>query len=519
MTCPVANFFVRRRNNQPAICITFAQTLNHLPMSHIPASSGSAARWMALALPAALSLPTVARCADALPNPPLPASPKSQPNIVLIISDDSRYLDLGCYGSENAITPNIDRLASEGLRFNRFYQAVSMSSPTRHCLYTGLYPVRSGAYPNHTYVYDGTRSVAHYLQDLGYRVALQGKRHINPVASFPFEYLGKEGQNPSKELIGNFLKESAESKQPFCLFVCSHDSHSPWNRGNPDLFLADTLHLPDNFVDTPQTRDAYRRYLAEINQLDSDIGMIDKLVAKHGLRDNTIFIYTSEQGYSFPFAKWTCYDAGLHTAFLVRWPGVIEPGSTTDALCEYVDVVPTLVTLAGGKPAKGLDGKSFDQVLLGKTDQHKEYVYALQTSRGIIRGPKCYGIRTVSDGRFRYIRNLSPEIKFQCAATGKADSGQDANAFDSWREKAATDDQARFLVDRYEYRPAEEYYDLQNDPFEMHNLIQAPEHQERIAQMRKKLDAWMQDQGDQGQATEMKAMERLWANRDKEKYQ
>ena len=126
-----------------------------------------------------------------------------KPNFVFVIADDCTYRDIGCYGGQ-AHTPNIDRLAGEGMRFTDCFQAAPMCSPTRHNIYTGLYPVKSGAYPNHTFAKPGTKSVVHYLQPLGYRVALSGKRHINPPEVFPFEYLAAVGNNPNFELIDNF---------------------------------------------------------------------------------------------------------------------------------------------------------------------------------------------------------------------------------------------------------------------------------------------------------------------------
>ena len=109
-----------------------------------------------------------------------------QPNIVFIIADDLTFTDISSYGGQNVDTPHIDSIGEEGMRFTRCFQASAMCSPTRHNIYTGLYPVKSGAYPNATLAYDGTKSVAHYLGDAGYRVALTGKRHIWPPEVFPF---------------------------------------------------------------------------------------------------------------------------------------------------------------------------------------------------------------------------------------------------------------------------------------------------------------------------------------------
>lgn len=430
-------------------------------------------------------------------------------NIVLVIADDCRFLDLGCYGSPDAITPNIDRLAAEGVRFTRFFQATAMSSATRHCLLTGLYPVRSGAYPNHTRLNDGVGTLPQYLKQAGYRVALEGKRHIAPIEAFPFEYLSNEQQRTVyPELIEPFLADVARSGEPFFLYVGSTEPHDPWNKGDQSLWNPDDLTLPCNLVDTPATRKQFRNYLAEINELDNQVGAVDALLHKYGLDENTIFIFTSEQGYSFPFGKWTCYDEGLHTGFVIRWPGTVKPGRVTDAMCEYVDVTPTLVDIAGGKIPEGLDGRSFLPVIKGETDSFKNEVYGIQTSRGIFFGPEYYAIRSIRNERYAYIMNLTPEATFKCMSTNPKKGW-----WMSWKEKAATDEFARRQVERYQKRPAEELYDIVNDPFQTRNLADDPQYAGEKARMRAKLLQWMESQGDKGHQTEMEALEHMVKHR------
>lgn len=436
-------------------------------------------------------------------------SSAERPNIVLMIADDCRYLDLGCYGSPDAITPNIDRIAEQGMKFNRFFQAASMSSPTRHCLLSGMYPVRSGAYPNHTFIQDGIRTLPSYLSEAGYRVAMQGKRHIAPKESFPFEYLGTHNdRDVDPDLIEPFLAEMAQSKEPFFLYVASTDPHSPWTRGDQSLFSPESLTIPPSLVDTPETRREYANYLAEINKLDEDLGSVDALLEKYGLSENTIFIFTSEQGHSFPFAKWTCYDAGLRTGFVVRWNGVVQPGTEVDAMCEYVDVVPTLIDIAGGKVPKDIDGKSFAHVIKGGKDKHKDYVYGLQTSRGIFSGPEYYGIRVVRDENYSYIVNFTPEVPFQCTSTTKRDK-----VWSSWNKKAESNQFAKERVNAYQNRPAEEFYDIIADPYQLNNLASDPAYAKDIKRLRNKLNGWMKQQGDLGQETEMQAKEYQWKDR------
>ena len=440
---------------------------------------------------------------------PATGTTPKKPNIVRVIADDCRFLDLGCYGSPDAITPNIDRLAAEGVRFTRFFQATAMSSATRHCLLTGLYPVRSGAYPNHTRLNDGVGTLPQYLKQAGYRVALEGKRHIAPIEAFPFEYLSNEQQRTVyPELIEPFLADVARSGEPFFLYVGSTEPHDPWNKGDQSLWNPDDLTLPCNLVDTPATRKQFRNYLAEINELDNQVGAVDALLHKYGLDENTIFIFTSEQGYSFPFGKWTCYDEGLHTGFVIRWPGTVKPGRVTDAMCEYVDVTPTLVDIAGGKIPEGLDGRSFLPVIKGETDSFKNEVYGIQTSRGIFFGPEYYAIRSIRNERYAYIMNLTPEATFKCMSTNPKKGW-----WMSWKEKAATDEFARRQVERYQKRPAEELYDIVNDPFQTRNLADDPQYAGEKARMRAKLLQWMESQGDKGQQTEMEALEHMVKHR------
>ena len=448
-----------------------------------------------------LSMALISVCLSA------PASAVARPNLLFIIADDCTFRDIGCYGGQ-AHTPNIDRLAEQGMRFTQSFQAAPMCSPTRHCIYTGLYPVKSGAYPNHTFAKDGTKSIVHYLKPLGYRVALSGKTHIAPKKVFPFEYSGK--RNPDFAAVEELFADSAKAETPFCLFACSNEPHSPWDKGDASRYSQQSVKLPPYFVDTEETRSNFVDYLAEITYFDGQVGRCLELLEKYKLADNTLVIVTSEQGSSFPFAKWTCYDNGLQNALIARWPGQIKPGAVSDAMVEYVDLVPTFIDAAGGKPAGVLDGKSYLPVLLGKTDRHKQHVYALHTTRGIINGNEHFGIRSVRSGRFKYILNLSPEERFQNFCTKDP-------VFKSWEAKAKTDADAADKVRRYRYRPAIELFDITNDPYEWNNLAGKPKYATVQKELKQRLANWMAAQGDKGQQTELEAKEHQTRNRKKKK--
>lgn len=438
-----------------------------------------------------------------------PSFAENLPNIVFINADDLTYTDLSIYGGQ-AKTPNFDRLAAEGMTFSHCFQTAPMCSPTRHNLYTGIYPVKTGAYPNHTFAKEGTKSIVHHLKPHRYRVALSGKRHIAPESVFPFEYSGVKG-NPDMEAVNALMLESKSDGNPFCLFACSNEPHTPWNKGNPDLYPPAEITLPPYLIDTPETRKGFSKYLAEITYYDGQVGQILDLLEKHDLVEETIVILSSEQGNSMPFAKWTLYDPGLRTALVVRWPGKIKPASKTDAMVEYVDVVPTLLDAIGVDPVAEMDGKSFLSVLNGSADEHKSHVFGIMTTKGIINGSDTYGIRSVRSRDYQLIVNLTPEVKFTNACTTSPE-------FLSWvRRAGAGKKRASKFVNHYQHRPAVELYSTRGPWHGWNNLADKEEHASIRSELEKKLEEWMSEQGDEGRATEEAAMEHQSKSRGKKK--
>ncbi|MCO8123987.1 sulfatase [Stieleria sp. TO1_6] len=431
-----------------------------------------------------------------------------KPNIVFVIADDCTFRDIGCYGGQ-AYTPNIDKLAEQGMRFTRCFQAAPMCSPTRHNIYTGQYPVKTGAYPNHTHVSPDTESVVQYLQPLGYRVAHSGKSHVSPASVFDWEEI-PHAKNPDFAKVDAFVADCKSNAQPFCLLLCSNEPHTPWNKGDASRYPVDQIQLPPYFVDTPETREGMSRYLAEITYFDSQVGQAIAILDKHGLAENTLLVVVSEQGSSMPFAKWTCYDNGLQSACLVRWPGQVQPATVNPAMIEYVDFLPTFVQVAGGTPADVLDGESLLQVLRGK-QQHKSFVFGEMTTRGINNGSDHFGIRSVRSEQFKYIWNFTPDQEFQNACTNSPE-------FESWIKLAKQGDaDAQLKVKRYRFRPEIELYDVQADPLELTNLASQPQYDSVKRQLRSELDRWMAHCGDQGQPTEMQALEHMGRKRQKKK--
>jgi len=306
------------------------------------------------------------------------ASADDRPHIVMYLSDDHGIDFVGCYGNEAIQTPNIDRLAEQGCRLTQMYAASPTCAPSRSVLYTGLYPARNGAMGNHTQTRADVRSLPHYLKPLGYRVVLANKSHVKPAKAFPFEYLPatlpKNPRQPRRyrregldvERVDQFLCEHKQEHpdQPLCLILADNAPHVTWEKNR--TYAPEAIPLPPYIVDTPVTRQAMANYWQDITTMDARLGRVMESLEQQGYADNTLLIYTTDQGAEWPKSKWTVYDTGIHVPFIARWPRQLDAGSTNDALLSFVDFAPTLVDIAGGEPPDDIDGQSFLPILTGE---------------------------------------------------------------------------------------------------------------------------------------------------------
>ena len=426
-----------------------------------------------------------------------------RPNFLIILADDCTFSDLPMYGGTNALTPNLDKLSSGGLTFNRAYVSAAMCQPCRAELYTGQFPMRNGCAWNHSACRPDTKSLPHHLTPAGYRVGIAGKVHVTPKICFPFEdvpgFDANAVRNPTQphDLAGVREFMQRDKTQPFCLVIGLTEPHVPWVMGDRTPYPPAKLKLPENIADTPKTREDFSAYLAEITYMDAQVGEILAALAGTGAADSTLVLFTSEQGSQFPGNKWTCWDTGLHTALVAHWPGKIAPSTHTNALVQYADVAPTLLDLAGVKSDHHFDGTSFAAVLRGESKTHREYAYAAHNN--IPEGP-AYPVRSVSDGEWRYIRNLLPdELFIEKHLMGLLGGATVHNAYwSSWMATAFDHPRTYKLVKRYMHRPAEELYHTTADPSEMNNLAANPAHLEIKAKLSAELDRWMTSQADPG---------------------
>ncbi|WP_462251415.1 sulfatase family protein [Ferruginibacter sp.] len=439
-----------------------------------------------------------------------------KPDILFFIADDMTSVDCEPYGNPDVKTPNLAKLAKEGMCFDNMNNATAMCGPTRQSLYTGIYPVRNGSYPNHAQVYDNIVSVVQHFKSIGYRVALIGKQHYAPMANFPFEYLG--GRNSDNgEGIDITLSDAEkwinkDKSKPYLLIVATNQPHGPWTRGNPNQYDAEKLTVAPYMVDTKQTRESLVKYYAEITYADSLVGYCMNMVDKRN-KDNTMFLFASEHGTSLPFGKWTCYNMGLKAAFIVRWPKVIKPSTRTGILAQYIDVVPTLYQAAGGNPetlrgdkakTMRLDGKSFYATLKGTNTEVRTYVYGVHTTRGIKNGSENYPVRSVQNKDYKLIWNLNYSEPFYCSASREGNK-----LYEGWLEKSKSNPEQHAHAVLYRTRPEFELYNIRKDKYELKNLANEPSLQKIKASLFAELQKWMTQQGDKGIETEWKALTRF----------
>ncbi len=431
-----------------------------------------------------------------------PVHSKDPLNFMIILADDCTYNDLPLYGGENARTPHLDKLASEGMVFNKAYVSSSMCQPCRAELYSGLYPMSNGSAWNHSGCRPEISGMPQMLKKLGYRVGLAGKTHIRPTHVFPFEKI--EGfdpncvRNPTFDHDLSPTRKFIEGKgdEPFCLVIALTEPHVPWVMGDASQYPPKKLVLPPNIADTPRTREDFSKYLAEITYMDSQLGEILDTLESTGKHKETLVLFSSEQGSQFPGCKWTTWDTGLHTALIVRWPGKVRAGARTDALIQYADVLPTLLELANGKPMS-LDGSSFAEVLRSEKKEHRKYVYGMHNN--FPEGPP-YPIRTISDGTHRLILNLTPnELYIEKHLMGlKGNAVLNNPYWATWVRDAWAKPQIYKLVKRYQSRPSKEFYHTGQDRYEMNNLVKEEKYAEQIGEMQKELKKWMKAEGDPG---------------------
>ena len=425
-------------------------------------------------------------------------------NVVLMVVDD-QGLDAGCYGHPTAKTPHLDALAAAGTRFEYAFCTTASCSASRSVILSGLHNHANGQY-GHMHGYNNfhtrasVRSLSLLLSDAGYRTCSIGKYHVQPEANYHFEHYGNEGIQGARN--GARMADNARAfilqndEQPFFLYFCTSDPHRARqgfanDNDYPGIevveYDAETLHVPDFLPDLPETRSELAEYYQAVSRADQALGELVDVLHETGHWDDTLLIYTSDNGMPFPGAKTNLYEPGMRLPLVVRRPSQ-EAGVVSKALVSFVDFVPTILEYCGAEgPAYDLHGRSLLRILEESDPPGWGQVFASHTFHEITM---YYPMRVIRTARYKYILNLADGLPFPFAS--------DLYASPTWQAVLAGNFEkygARRVED-YIHRARHELYDLQSDPQEVINLADDPDHAEVLADLQQRLRAFQQTTGD-----------------------
>jgi len=424
-----------------------------------------------------------------------------RPNIVLMIADDMAWDDCGTYGHPTIRTPNIDKLAAQGMRFTNAFLTANSCSPSRASIITGRYPHNTDAEQLHWPLPPEQLTFVEILKEAGYWTASAGKWHLGDAVRDRFDVVheadvsgfqlptGKAGSAPAmiaREKSGcerwiPTLRSRPRNK-PFFLWLAALDPHRDYEKGiiaNPHR--PQDVVVPPYLPDVPDVREDLALYYDEITRLDDYVGKVMDELAAQGVEDDTFVLFFSDNGRPFPRDKTTLYDGGIKTPWLVRWPGRLRAGSICGQLVSSVDIAPTVLALAGLETPSTFQGRDFSPLLTDPNKKIRDYVYAEDHWHDY----EDLG-RAVRSLRYKYIRNDYPDLP----ATPPADVGRSLT-FAAMRRlrkqgRLSENQMACFVKPR----PAEELYDTVNDLHELRNLADDPRYADVLAEHRRALEDW-----------------------------
>jgi arylsulfatase A-like enzyme len=421
--------------------------------------------------------------------------PVRKTNLVLVLSDDHTAEFTGCYGNPTIRTPNLDRFAADGMRLDHFFCAAPQCVPSRAAFLTGMSPVACNMGRFSAPLPARVATLPDLLKDAGYYRGIVGRNHHldgspNGPVSGPIyakhslstfarrvDFLDISDDVPrTLSKIDEFFTRRPDGS-PFFLWVNFRDPHHVWDDGalSPGHDAA-TLRVPAYLPDLPGVREDLRRYYDEIGRLDQDFQKVLDAIENRAAGEDTLILFLGDNGFPMPHGKGSLYDPGLHVPALARWKGRIAPGSTSKALVSGEDITPTFLEAAGLRIPQEMSGQSFLGLLTGRTQSHREEVFAqrlVHGNRPMQEATTTHSFdlsRMVREPRYKLIYNCTPQMPY---------SPVDSYTERSWLEM--TDEHLwgrldpRFDRAYYRPRPVLELYDLQQDPNEFENLAGKPE--------------------------------------------
>jgi arylsulfatase A-like enzyme len=444
----------------------------------------------------------------------LPAAVAQRPPNILWIVGENLDLDLGCYGARNVHTPNLDGLASEGVRYTNVFSTSPVCAPSRSALMTGMYQTSTDMHHMRSHrdddyrLPDGVRSITHRLQDAGYftanvktigdRVVGTGKLDLNFVNEGPIY------QSDDWTLL--------KQKQPFfCQINMPEAEYDIYDRKSaakprvewvgeqwhPQIATVDNVDPPPYYPDHPITRAEWARYLNSVSGMDVRCGWILKQLDQERLADNTIVVFFADNGRLEARGIHWCWDSGLHVPMVIRWPqNYPQPrhygnGIVDNRVISLFDLCATTLWMAGVERPLGMQARIF---LGDRADPPRTYAFSARDriDETVVR------MRSVRDKRFHYIRNFTPGAGFPTLNRYKEKCFLVKPLMREMMLEGTLRGPPAELMKPF---PAEQLYDTESDPFEINNLAESNqrEHQDALLRMRAALDTWMTETGDLGE--------------------
>jgi len=425
-----------------------------------------------------------------------------RPNILWLIAEDFGP-HLGCYGTKEVSTPVLDGMAAKGMRFTRFYTTAPVCSPSRSAFNTGMYQTTIGAHNHRSHRDDGytlpegVKLISERMRESGYFTA--NVKELPQEAGFKGSAKTDWNFQPPIKAFDSANWDDLRSHQPFYAQINFQETHRTFH-GEAHADPA-KVEVPPYYPDHEVTRQDWAQYLDAATALDKKIGKIMELLKRDGLLENTVICFFGDNGQAHVRGKQFCYEEGLNVPLILKWPSGFaapagyEAGKASDRLLMSIDLTATSLSWAGIAKPEGMQG----QIFMGeKAEPAREYVFGARDRCDMT----VFRFRTVRDARYRYIRNFTPDRPF---LQFNAYKEKQYPVWNLIKELAAQDkltpEQAVLAAPTM---PEEELYDLQNDPFEIHNLAKSNKLEDRAAleRLSSVLKTWIEQTNDQGRIPE-----------------
>ena len=442
-------------------------------------------------------------------------------NVVLILTDD-QGAHLSALGTQGIHTPNADSLAKKGMLFTNAFASVPSCSPSRSSIMTGMYPHANGHWRNTVTpklsdpdkeftrqsstidkvgIHEYLQTLPELLQQNGYFTGITQKFHMSPPWKFPYDARNPVQNDPAefKSVVSKFLEAAGE--KPFFIQANVAPPHRNLDKHMADfpryLPEADSIEVPHYLADTPKMREDLAKYYGSVQLADACAGSILDALREKGVLENTLIIFTGDQGEPYHRAKASPYYAGLHVPYIASGPGV-EKNVVSDALISHIDIMPTILDYLDIEIPETVQGASLKPLFTGETEKVKgrDYVFGEHNSHGPPRA-EHYPSRSIFDGRFFYIQNLMHEKGYELPADLRVEEAWANRSYQATLEaKESHPIQYALLKQLEKGRPFEELYDMETDPGQLENLVGKEEYAEKQEELKNAMEVWRTETGD-----------------------